>query len=307
MERHIPILGPGQCNAAVFFDGEFINLFPRIMRNDPRKKDGIGFDRFDCHHRHVYHRSSPILVGEDPRATPINFDGSERIVITFTRAKPIIGTDGQQGYQARMAIAMATPTTFPHFRSQTITRFFYDIGKPENFYEGDNKNIVLFPEKIGGDWVILHRIFPDICIAYSKNLIFWHGIKKVMGPIPGTWQGSHVGAGCPPIKTPEGWLLIYHGAYKPNGKFVYSMGAVLLDLHDPSIVLGRTITTPLLSPEKDYEKGKKDTVFATGDILFKNGDLWIYYGAGDNYVAYIKTSLDEVFPKLERTHAPLSD
>lgn len=148
----------------------------------------------------------------------------------------------------------------------------------------ENKDAVLFPEKIGGKYVMLHRPMDpprSIWIAYSNDLVKWGDFKKVMAPVEGRWDGIGIGSASPPVKTEKGWLLIYHGIDKDG---VYRLGAALLDLEDPSRVLGRH-PEPILEPEEDYElRGEvREVVFGCG-ICEVEDKYFIYYGAADKVI-----------------------
>lgn len=152
-----------------------------------------------------------------------------------------------------------------------------------------NKDAVLFPEKINGKFFMLHRPSlegtignSNVWIADSTNLEQWGNHQPLFGCETGnSWEGLKIGAGAPPIKTPHGWLVLYHGV---NVHQHYSMGAVFLDLKDPSIVLSRSAEA-ILKPEMDYETSGffAHTVFPC--TAFLNGtDVVIYYGAADNSI-----------------------
>jgi len=148
----------------------------------------------------------------------------------------------------------------------------------------ENKDAVLFPEKIGGKYVMLHRPMDpprSIWIAYSNDLVRWGDFKKVMAPIEGKWDGVGIGSASPPVRTEKGWLLIYHGIDKDG---VYRLGAALLDLEDPSRVIGR-YPEPILEPEEDYElRGEvREVVFGCG-ICEVEEKYFIYYGAADKVI-----------------------
>ncbi len=148
----------------------------------------------------------------------------------------------------------------------------------------ENKDAVLFPEKIGGRYVMLHRPMDpprSIWIAYSNDLVRWGDFKKVMAPIEGKWDGVGIGSASPPVRTEKGWLLIYHGIDKDG---VYRLGAALLDLEDPSRVIGR-YPEPILEPEEDYElRGEvREVVFGCG-ICEVEEKYFIYYGAADKVI-----------------------
>lgn len=148
----------------------------------------------------------------------------------------------------------------------------------------ENKDAVLFPEKIGGKYVMLHRPMDpprSIWIAYSNDLVRWGDFKKVMAPIEGKWDGVGIGSASPPVRTEKGWLVIYHGIDKDG---VYRLGAALLDLEDPSRVIGRH-PEPILEPEEDYElRGEvREVVFGCG-ICEVEDKYFVYYGAADKVI-----------------------
>ncbi len=158
----------------------------------------------------------------------------------------------------------------------------------------NNRNIVIFPEKIKGNYVALHRPFGHgwgedmVWIAYSPDLFHWGGFELLMRPCPGAWDCFKIGAGAPPIKTEEGWLLIYHGADEA-GK--YALGVVLLDFENPTRILGRS-KEPVLDPETSYEQTGffGGVVFTCGAVLRANGQIDIYYGASDEVLCLASTS-----------------
>lgn len=145
----------------------------------------------------------------------------------------------------------------------------------------DNKDVVLFPEKIDGRYVMLHRTFPNMWIAYSDDLVHWYDHKLLMRVQPGSWDCNRIGAGAPPIKTEYGWLNFYHGVdHKRN----YRLGILLLDLDDPSKVIGRS-ADPILSPDEDYEKeGLVPNVVFTCGAVESNGNYLVYYGGADKVI-----------------------
>jgi predicted GH43/DUF377 family glycosyl hydrolase len=164
---------------------------------------------------------------------------------------------------------------------------------------GDNKNCVIFPQKVGGSYVILHRPMPRIeliRVASLEDLWSAEGTALV-GPQPGTWRSSRVGAGAPPILTDIGWLFPIHGATGVEEGNVYSMGWCVLDAANPEKVL-YVSETPALAPEKPYEIEQNPipqvdmASFKTGvRVVFPEGlvemgdDLLVYYGAADVSVA----------------------
>lgn len=155
----------------------------------------------------------------------------------------------------------------------------------------DNKDAVLFPEKIGGRYVMYHRIPPHIWVAYSNDLKRWFGSNIVMMPREGKWDCYKVGAGGPPIKTDESWLFIYHGVDK--GK-VYRLGYALIDLENPERVIFRS-EEPILEPKEDYElRGAVPNVVFTCGAIVKDGKLFVYYGGADTVIAVATAKLSDL-------------
>ncbi|HAH86192.1 MAG TPA: glycosidase [Armatimonadetes bacterium] len=162
----------------------------------------------------------------------------------------------------------------------------------------DNKDVVLFPEKVGGKYVMLHRTFPNIWIAYSDDLMNWYDHKVIMRVQPGAWDCNRIGAGAPPIKTEYGWMNIYHGV---DHKRVYRLGILMLELEDPSKVIGRS-PKPILSPEKEYEKVGivPDVVFSCGAVE-KDGRYFVYYGGADKVIGVATMAVEDLKKvKLEK-------
>jgi beta-1,4-mannooligosaccharide/beta-1,4-mannosyl-N-acetylglucosamine phosphorylase len=166
-----------------------------------------------------------------------------------------------------------------------------------------NRNGVLFPRKVGGQYLLSrpsdsgHTPFGDIFLSESPDLEYWGKHRKVMSKGgSGWWQGMKIGAGPVPIETSEGWLLLYHGVSNTCNGFVYSFGAALLDLERPAKVLYRT-RDYLLTPEKSYETTGfvPNVTFPCATIQdAATGRIVIYYGAADNYVAVAYTQVDEL-------------
>ncbi|WP_396184986.1 pesticidal protein Cry7Aa [Flavobacterium sp.] len=170
-----------------------------------------------------------------------------------------------------------------------------------------DKDVVLFPKKINGKFAMLHRIWPGIQVVYFddwKDLTksFWEDYIKnltdyiVIDP-KGTHEASYIGAGCPPIETEFGWLMIYHGVQETATGTIYHANAALLQLDKPENEISRIL--PLFSPTKHWEiEGEvNDVVFPTGHSIFGD-DLYIYYGAADKNIAVAKMSINELLREL---------
>ena len=154
-----------------------------------------------------------------------------------------------------------------------------------------NKNAAILPRKINGNYVMLNRFHPDICIAYSTDLRRWNDIRAVMGPRFRMWDCVKVGITGPPIEIDEGWLMIYHGV---DEKRVYRLGVAILDKEKPERVIYRS-RQPILQPEEDYERFGyvPNVVFSCGSVILDN-QLLIYYGGADTVIGVASFDLNEV-------------
>jgi predicted GH43/DUF377 family glycosyl hydrolase len=171
-----------------------------------------------------------------------------------------------------------------------------------------DKNACILPEKINGKYVIFHRVYPNILIDFVDNLDFDGRTKWLTGQfeipvraLSSDWDSHKVGCGPPPLKTKYGWLLIYQ-AVGCNDRSRYKIGAMLLDLKDPTKVLARSIR-PILEPVADYEnKGwKAGVVYPCGAAII-NGRLFIYYGGADMFVCVASVKINGFLEELATNH-----
>lgn len=166
-------------------------------------------------------------------------------------------------------------------------------------YGIDNKDACLFPEKIGGHYHVLHRANNHICFDPIMSLDYKiHRVESftpIVGPRQGMWDSAKVGIAGPPLKTKKGWLLFYHGV---SDNSTYRVGAVLLDLRDPRVILSRT-TDSILEPEMDYEKIGiiPNVVFPCGAVV-KKETVFMYYGGADTVVGVATAKLSDILKKL---------
>jgi beta-1,4-mannooligosaccharide/beta-1,4-mannosyl-N-acetylglucosamine phosphorylase len=169
----------------------------------------------------------------------------------------------------------------------------------------NNKDACLFPERFKGKWALLHR--PDagggvesIWIAYSPDLVHWGNPRCVLPEGKGAaWDALRVGAGPPPIRTQQGWLLLYHGVKGYAGQLVYRVGAALLDIQKPYKVIARSPKAIFKSTELYESTGLiPNVVFPTG-MLMRGEELWVYYGAADTCVCLATVKLKDVLNALE--------
>lgn len=197
------------------------------------------------------------------------------------------------------------------------TRDFKTFTRLENPFIPFNRNAVLFPRKVGGNYLMLsrpsdsgHTPFGDIFLSESPDMEFWGRHRHVMSRGENWWESVKIGGGAAPIETDEGWLLFYHGVSSTCNGFVYSIGGAILDLDNPSIVKYRCANY-LLTPEEWYEeKGFVPNVcFPCATVHDPvTGRIALYYGAADSYVGLAFTTVDEIIDYIkENSKTELSD
>ncbi len=174
-----------------------------------------------------------------------------------------------------------------------------------------NKSGCILPEKINGKYVIFHRIFPNIKIDFVNSLEEFDGKTRWLegqyeiAVREDNWDSGKLSVAATPLKTKEGWLLIYHavtGRQEWEGSDLrYKVGAMLLDLNDPTKVIARS-NKPILEPETDYENnGAKYGVVYPGGAIIKDDVLYIYYGGSDQFVCVATAPLNKFLINLKRT------
>ena len=227
----------------------------------------------------------------------VNFDMGESSAIfpaneyeIFGIEDPRISLIGSIYYISYVAVSPFGVTT-----CLISTKDFKSFCRDGVIFCPDNKDVVLFPEKINGRYYALHRpvssLFKrnEIWISESLDLVHWGNHRYLMGLCPGFWDEAKIGAGAVPFKIEPGWLEIYHGADRNNR---YCLGAVLMDAAEPSKVLTRG-EIPVFKPETDYEcDGFFGNVVFTCGLLHEEGKLKIYYGAADTSICYVEILLE---------------
>ncbi|UCB47543.1 MAG: glycoside hydrolase family 130 protein [Spirochaetota bacterium] len=232
-----------------------------------RSKDGISFKVEE--NPFIYPVSESEKYGcEDARASLI--DG--RYYINFT----VISEDS-------WATALAVTDDFQHLERKGI------------IFHPENKDVAIFPEKVGGKYIALHRPnnsgFGRASIWYSESpdLLHWGNHKCLIRPRDTKWESMKIGGGAPPIKTPEGWLIIYHGK---GDNSVYSLFCLLLDLKEPYRVIRRA-KEPLIIPTEPFEtEGFFPNVVFSNGVVELNNRVYIYYGAADESIGLAITDID---------------
>jgi predicted GH43/DUF377 family glycosyl hydrolase len=271
-------------------------LDPRVYR---RKADGLLRLAFTSHLR--------VVRCGDGRAvrevTDVTFR-PETEVEEFGVEDPRITTLGGRHYFTYVAVSRHGPAT-----SLAWTDDFRTFERAGVIFCPENKDVVLFPEKIGGSFAALHRPVcgtpftrPEMWAARSPDLFHWgaHLPLDVSGG-GGAWQSGRVGAGTPPLRVHDGWLEIYHGnrhPTRPGEVGTYYGGALLIDPEDPSRVVRRT-PEPFFRPEADFEVHGfvPNVVFPTG-VVRSGESLLIYYGAADAATAVAEFSEQEILDAM---------
>ena len=317
----------GVSNPAVLQDGNTIHMFYRAVRKG--NYSTIGYCKLEGPLKVVQRNETPLLSPqfdyeshgiEDARIVQIE----GLYYMTFTaydgvNALGALATSTDLINFERLGI-IVPEVTWPEFKRFAESNKHLNE-KYELFHVHNNilnnptkkmllwdKNVVFFPRKINGKFYFLHRIRPDIQIACVDAIIdltpdywidyFLHLDANILLCPKYDHEISYIGGGCPPIETPEGWILIYHGVHDTALGYVYSACAALLDLEDPSKVIAR-LPYALFKPDLPWElKGEvSNVVFPTGTALF-NDKLYIYYGGADKRVACASISLQELITEL---------
>ena len=214
---------------------------------------------------------------EDPRATFI--DGEWHITYVSVSRWGI-------------TTSLATTTDFRSFERRGV------------IFLPDHKDVVIFPEKIGGRYVALTRPMPQsfsrifgIWIAFSEDLLAWGGHETLCLPRPDYWDELRTGASAVPFRVDDGWLELYHGVDRDSR---YAMGALLLDADDPRKVLARS-AQPILEPLEPFERTGlfNETIFSCGHVELGGGRIRLYYGAADSVVAAADFEVRDIVNTLE--------
>jgi predicted GH43/DUF377 family glycosyl hydrolase len=171
----------------------------------------------------------------------------------------------------------------------------------------EDKDAALLPHRIGNFWALIHRpvtyLGAHIWISYSPDLRHWGSHKLMLeARRGGWWDANKIGLSPPPIETPKGWLVIYHGVRQTASGALYRLGLALFDLHTPELCLKRS-NDWIFGPEESYERegDVANVVFPCGYTLAPDGDtLRLYYGAADTSIALATGSLRELLDWLEQ-------
>ncbi len=217
---------------------------------------------------------------EDPRLTIID----DKIYMLYTAF---------DGITARVAI---TSIKIDDFLNEDWRWTKAKVISPPNFFD---KDAFLFPEKVNGSFLIIHRLHNNINFSLVSDLDFKNNEfleeEIWIKPRKGWWDSKKIGAAAPPLKTEKGWFMLYHGISDDN---IYRVGYLLLDLKNPLKILKRS-DYPILEPEEEYEKKGivENVVFPTGNVL-KDGIISVYYGAADKVICLATIKLEKLLAIL---------
>lgn len=180
------------------------------------------------------------------------------------------------------------------------TRDFENVERVALITQADMRNVVLFPDTFGGRYARLDRPHSEISpwsiwISFSKDLVHWGDSRVVMKPVEYHWDQMKIGPGATPIRTPRGWLHIYHGVFPTMDGSVYRLGVALHDLNDPSRVLG-VCDRWILQPEDPWERVGyvHNVVFTCGAVPEDDGTVKIYWGAADQVMCVGAANLEQL-------------
>lgn len=180
------------------------------------------------------------------------------------------------------------------------TKDFETVERIALITQADLRNVVIFPQKIKGQYVRLDRPHSEISkwsiwISYSPDLVHWGNSKLLIKPEPYHWDEMKIGPGATPIKTDKGWLNIYHGVFNTMTGAVYRLGVALHDLDDPSIIIGVSDQW-ILQPEDPWEITGyvSNVVFTCGAVPEDDGTVKIYWGGADTVMCVGEANINEL-------------
>ncbi|MEM9297337.1 MAG: glycosidase [Bacteroidota bacterium] len=306
------------CNPGVYLDNNKFYMLYRAAGNDEEhiirfglatSEDGINFKRESDHPvLGPSHEGPDMGCIEDARI--VKFDDYYYVTYAFRPFPP-----GQYwNFKHDEVLVQDHGENAPKFiknnmanSALAVTKNFKNWLKLGRITDSDldDRDVILFPEKINGKYAMLHRPkewvgekwggheYPAIWIRFSHDMLVWDEPSHLLlTGIPGSWE-EKVGGSTPPIKTDSGWLVLYHGV-ESGGQGYYRVGALILDLEDPTKIIGKTRDW-IMEPEFDYEiEGYyKGCVFPTGNVV-KDNVLYVYYGGADKYIGLATCNINEL-------------
>lgn len=283
------------------YQGKYVLAFRNDYRFDGKGAFGkcvIGL-AFSDDGIHWDVRKKPFLTVEDMHDEEITRVYDPRLTVIDGRCYLCFAVDTRHGLRGGIAVTDDFETI--EVLSMTVP---------------DNRNMVLFPEKIGGLYVRLERPFPvysrqgvdrfDIWLSKSPDLRYWGDSRLVMGVEDVPYANDKIGPGAPPVKTEAGWLTLFHtvdidrtrgkNGWEERWQKRYCAGVMLLDLEDPGKIVG-LYKEPLIAPETRWEAEegfRTNVIFPGGLIKEDDGTLKIYYGASDTVECLATASCEEL-------------
>lgn len=278
-----PVLTPAHCGSAL---GSVQD--PRLVALDERFWMTFAYRPFAW-------SSHPTAVGV-PESHETDFPGVERAPVDTSGAGSANVAGGRPDNFTRSGLAVSDDLI--HWR------FHGWITDPAL----DDRNVILFPEKIGGRYVVLRRPLhrgggSHIWLSHSEDLSRWSE-PELVARAEFAWESNRIGGSTPPVRTEQGWLVFYHGVEDERPELrrvIYRMGAMLLDLDDPRRVLARC-PHPLFEPQAYYERVGAyipNVVFPTSAVV-RDGTIYLYYGACDTCIGLATASLADVLALVLR-------
>ncbi len=280
--------------AATIYNNETILLYRAIGGDNlsrfglARSKDGFTFERQDepaieGDIKNPYER----LGIEDPRITKIgdtyNIVYTAVSVYEASSKKNDLPPSPLRPAPWRLRPSLITTKDFKRFERKGV---LLDLA---------TKDATLFPEKINGKYALLHRIYPQVYLSYSDDLIKWGHKEIIFSPRKDFWDSERVGVASAPIKTEKGWLIFYHGVDRHH---IWRISWLLLAQENPAIVVYRS-DEPIFEPEEDYEKvGLTPNVVFTCGVIERDNQFFIYYGAADKVIGLATIGKEELLAEI---------
>ena len=272
-------------SAAAIVDGKYIGVF--------RCEDKLGTPD-------LFLATSDDGAKWDIETTPIVFYNKDGSRFTYPYAYDPRLVKLEDAYYVTFCADIEGPSIY----TAKTTDFKYFEMLPTGFMPS-NRNGVLFPEKVNGKYLMLSRPFGNlsstvgIYISESPDLVYWGNHKMLMKNFYANnyWERIKIGAGPAPIKTDEGWILIYHGVQKTCNGLIYSVGVAVLDLEDPTKVKyrgKRFIMTPEMDCPYETTGFTPNVIFPCSALVDSEGHVTIYYGAADTNMGIAFTTVDKL-------------
>ncbi len=274
--------------AAIDLDGSIHLLYRAAADNNistlgyARSEDGLSIDERSDKPAYFPRMDFEKMGCEDPRLVPIG----DRIYMSYT---------AYDGVTPCVAVTSITRKDFLAKKWGAWTE--PQVITPPGIA---NKDSTFLPETVNGKYMVFHRVNESVCVDFLNSLDFSkdriNECIEILSPRRGMWDGGKVGLAAPPVKTKEGWLMLYHGV---SWSTTYRVGAVLLDLKDPTIVKARTVI-PLFEPHAEYEhKGIVPNVVFPCGFVVRGKTAFMYYGAADNVIGVATMKVSALLKTLE--------